>query len=238
MASAIGARLSTVKSAQFDADVIWLCVPDDALSATAKELAATHKLWKSKIVLHSSGALPASELGALKKLGAAVGSAHPMNTFVANSEPSFAGTPFAVEGHPAAVKVAEKIVSQLSSNSDVFKISGKQKPLYHAVGSLSSPLMIALLSAAEGVAKKAGIPRPKALTQRILQQTLENYLQHGAYAAFSGPIRRGDLATVKKHLQALRAVPEAREIYIALAKHAVTKLPAERQKELKEILNA
>jgi predicted short-subunit dehydrogenase-like oxidoreductase (DUF2520 family) len=239
LATLIGAQLTTVKSAKLDADIVWLCVPDDALSATAQELATRgfkSTSWQSKIVLHSSGALPAAELAPLKKLGAAVGSAHPMNTFVASSKPSFAGTPFAVEGDVAAVRVAGKIIRELNSNADVFKISGKQKPLYHAVGSLSSPLMISLLSAAESVARKAGIPRPGALTQRILQQTLENYLSQGANAAFSGPIRRGDVATVNKHLLALRALPEAREIYVTLAKHAVSKLPAKRQKELKEIL--
>jgi predicted short-subunit dehydrogenase-like oxidoreductase (DUF2520 family) len=236
LALALGARPAIIESAQFDADIIWLCVPDDCLSNASRELAAAHKSWKSKIVLHSSGALAASELSALKKKGAAIGSAHPMNTFVANSKPSLIGTPFAVEGDAAAVKAAEQMVRYLNGSSEVFKISGKQKALYHAVGSLSSPLLISLLSAAEGVAKKAGIPRPRALTQRILQQTVENYLHHGADAAFSGPIRRGDVATVKKHLRALKGIPGAREIYVALARHAVAKLPAKRQKEMKKIL--
>ena len=236
LALAVGARPATVQSAQWDADVIWLCVPDDAIAITARELAANHKNWKNKIVLHSSGALAAGELAALKRRGAAVGSAHPMNTFVGNSKPSFAGTPFSVEGDGAAVRMAAEIAGHLNAG-DVFRVSSKQKPLYHVVGSFSSPLLISLLSAAETVARKAGVRRPQALTRRILQQTIENYLHKGADAAFSGPIRRGDIATIKKHLLALKEVPAIREIYVALAKNAVRSLPVKRGKEIKELLN-
>ena len=236
LALAVGARPATVQSAQWDADVIWLCVPDDAIAITARELAIHHKNWKNKIVLHSSGALVAGELVALKRRGAAVGSAHPMNTFVRNSKPSFAGTPFAVEGDAASVRMATRVASDLNGGGDVFRISRRRKPLYHLVGSFSSPLLISLLSAAETVARKAGVPRPQALIRRILQQTIENYLHQGADAAFSGPVRRGDIATIKKHLLALKELPAVREIYVALAKNAVRSLPVKRGEEIKEIL--
>ena len=72
----------------------------------------------------------------------------------------------------------------------------------------------------------------------ILQQTLDNYSAHGADAAFSGPIRRGDVATVRSHLSALRKMPAAREVYVALAKNAVANLPVKRQAELKKILSS
>lgn len=237
LALAVGARPATAQSAEFDAEVIWLCVPDDAISSTAREMAATRKNWKGKIVLHSSGALPASELAVLKRRGAATGSSHPMNTFVANSTPSFVGTPFAVEGDTEAVRVAQRIAEELNGGGAVFKLAGNQKPLYHAVGSFSSPLLISLLSAAESVAAKAGIPRPKALMEKILRQTLNNYLSRGAEEAFSGPLRRGDVATIKKHLLALRKLPGLQEIYVALAKNALRSLPVKRGKELKKILD-
>jgi predicted short-subunit dehydrogenase-like oxidoreductase (DUF2520 family) len=72
----------------------------------------------------------------------------------------------------------------------------------------------------------------------IVQQTIANYAAAGASKAFSGPIARGDAETVGKHLQVLKGVAEASEIYIALAKAALLYLPAKNRRELERILKA
>jgi predicted short-subunit dehydrogenase-like oxidoreductase (DUF2520 family) len=64
-------------------------------------------------------------------------------------------------------------------------------------------------------------------------QTLTNYVHGDATSAFSGPLVRGDVATVRKHLQELKKVPEAREVYVALAKAAVKSLPVRDRKALR-----
>jgi predicted short-subunit dehydrogenase-like oxidoreductase (DUF2520 family) len=238
LALAIGARPATIESATLDADVIWFCVPDDMIASIARQLALTQRDLKGKIVLHSSGALPAAELSVLKRRGAAIASAHPMNTYVSDSKPCFKGTPFAIEGHGAALRTAEALVRDLNGSGEVIRISPKQKPLYHALGSFSSPLLVSLLSAAEEVAKKAGITQPQAVTGKILRQTIENYLEKGTEESFSGPIKRGDITTIKKHLLALKKVPAARAIYIALARNAVATLPVKRAAELRKLLKA
>ena len=102
----------------------------------------------------------------------------------------------------------------------------------------ASPLLTALLAASERVAGAAGV-RPNSGRRRmlpILQQTLANYARLGAPGAFSGPIARGDAATIAKHLGVLRGVPEAREVYIALARAALRDLPAKNRAELEKIL--
>src|SRR5690348_6951514 len=76
----VRAKLSPMSKASLDADVIWICVPDDVIAATAKELAKRVNSG-GKIALHSSGALSSKELAPLKRTGASVGSAHPMMTF-------------------------------------------------------------------------------------------------------------------------------------------------------------
>jgi predicted short-subunit dehydrogenase-like oxidoreductase (DUF2520 family) len=236
LAKRVGARASSVKSARLDADVIWLCVPDDAIASVARELSNLPVAWKGKTVLHASGALPSSELLPLKKKGAAVASLHPMNTFVAGSKPTLAGTPFAVEGDVRAVKVAREIASKISRGGEVFTIKAEAKVLYHAAGAFASPLLISMLNVAERVAKKAGIKKPNALMIKILLQTIENFLQNGSQAAFSGPIRRGDVATVRKHLEALKDVPDAREVYTALAENAIQNLPVKNEMGLRKVL--
>ena len=70
----------------------------------------------------------------------------------------------------------------------------------------------------------------------ILLQTLANYTSFDAARAFSGPIVRGDVETVKRHLQVLRKVPAAREVYLALAQAALRYLPSKHKAELKKAL--
>ncbi|HEY6937348.1 MAG TPA: NAD(P)-binding domain-containing protein, partial [Terriglobales bacterium] len=109
LAAQVRSRAVALQQANFAAEVVWICVPDSNLGACARELARLAD-WKGKIALHPSGALASDELQALRRRGAAVAAAHPMMTFVRRSSPSFAGTPFAVEGDPAAVRAARRMV--------------------------------------------------------------------------------------------------------------------------------
>jgi predicted short-subunit dehydrogenase-like oxidoreductase (DUF2520 family) len=93
------------------------------------------------------------------------------------------------------------------------------------MGAFASPLLIALLANAEVVGKAAGMKDPRQSLAKIIQTTLDNYLAHGAAASFSGPIVRGDAATVRKHLAALKKLPQQRAVYRALASSALKLLP-------------
>ena len=105
-------------------DILWICVTDDAIASTAAELAAK---WNGRIALHSSGALTSDLLTPLRRRGAAVASLHPMMTFVGRSSPSLSGISFAVEGDPAAVRVARRIARDLGGS--VFDIAKEGKTL-------------------------------------------------------------------------------------------------------------
>jgi len=238
LARALGAWARTPATASFNAQVVWLCVSDDAIRACAQALAPKTR-WKGKVAFHSSGALSSDLLAACRRRGAAVASIHPMMTFGRDdsSTPSMAGVPFAIEGDARAVAVARRIARDLGG--DLFPIPKQNKVLYHALGSFSSPLVVATLATAERVAAAAGIARPAAakIMQPILQQTILNYLRDGAAAAFSGPIVRGDLATVRKHLAALKKVPEARQVYIALVRAALKSLPVGRRQEMRRVVS-
>jgi len=72
----------------------------------------------------------------------------------------------------------------------------------------------------------------------ILQQTLSNYERMGAARSFSGPIARGDVETVRKHLQALQKVPAARRAYAALARSALLDLPVKNRTQLEKLLGS
>ena len=215
--------------------IIWICHTDDALAETARKLARMRG-WKNKIVFHSSGALTSDVLAPLKRAGASTASLHPMMTFVPGTTPRMRGVPFAVEGDSRAVAAAWAIVRDLGA--EVFKIKKSAKPLYHALGSFSSPLIVATLATAERVGRGAGLSAIQArkVIGPLLQQTLKNYLERGAAAAFSGPIKRGDVNTVHRHLKELKRVPGANEVYRALVKSALMDLPARNRKELSSLI--
>jgi predicted short-subunit dehydrogenase-like oxidoreductase (DUF2520 family) len=231
----LGARATSIRNASLAADVVWLTVPDRAISACAATL-ANRVNWKGKVVLHSSGALPSDELDVLRQKGAAIASVHPFMTFVPGSAPSLETVPFALEGERTAVRAARRIIQKL--DGIVFPILKKDKAAYHAWGSFTSPLFIALLATAERVAASAGVAPGvrRARMMPILEETLRNYAKKGADRAFSGPIIRGDVATVKKHLAVLKKVPEAREVYLALARSALRNLRASNRRQLAQLL--
>lgn len=236
LARQVGARAFTDLSA-VRAELIWFCVSDAEIGRAAR-LFATHVEWKGSVVLHSSGALASDELNALRRRGAAIASVHPLMTFVRGSRPSLAGVPFALEGDAAAVRVARRVVRDVGGLA--YPIRKRDKVAYHAWGTFASPLFTALLATTENVAVLAGMNR-KAAKQRmipILVQTLANYASFQAGDAFSGPIVRGDVETVKRHLRVLRGLPAAREVYSALAGAALRYLPAKNKSALKKLLES
>lgn len=233
----VGASVVAANRAQLQSETVWFCVPDREISRAAESLAEAAN-WKAKVALHSSGALTSDEFAVLRQRGASVASVHPLMTFVRGSRPPLAGVPFAIEGSRKAVTSARSIVLALQGRP--FTIRKRQKVAYHAWGMFASPLFTALLAASERVAGAAGVSRASARERMlpILRQTLANYAALGPPRSFSGPIARGDVATVEKHLIVLRAIPEAREIYIALARTALRDLPGKNRAALRKILNS
>lgn len=236
LARYVMARASTVNNASIKAKTVWLCVADGSISEVAEQLARLPVSWRGKVVFHASGALTSAELDVLRKKGAAVASLHPMNTFLETSSNDLQGTPFGVEGDAVAVRTGKRIARKLSHGASVYTIRAEHKPLYHALGSFTSPLTISNLDVAERIAKSIGIPDARELMSVILRRTVENFIKNGSKGAFSGPIRRGDAATVRKHLTELKKIPKAEAVYRALALNAVEHLPSKNHAELRAIL--
>lgn len=236
LAGRVGARAIT-NSSGLQAKLIWFCVPDGEIARAGRAIAEDASV-KGKVIFHSSGALTSSELQPFRRRGAAVASVHPLMTFVSGSHPRLAGVPFAIEGDAAAVRLARRVVRDLEGQA--YAIRKKDKAAYHAWGMFTSPLFTALLATTERVAASAGVDQKDAIRRMmpILQQTLKNYAAFGAPGAFSGPIIRGDVETIRRHLRVLKRTPVPREVYIALARAAVQYLPAKNKAALNELLDA
>jgi predicted short-subunit dehydrogenase-like oxidoreductase (DUF2520 family) len=236
LARNVGAKTVPLAQATPDADIIWICHTDDALAGTAR-LLARKPGWKNKIVFHSSGALSSDVLAPLKRKGAHTASLHPMMTFVPGATPRMDEVPFAVEGDSRAAAAARRIVRDLGA--EAFPIRKAAKTLYHALGSFSSPLLVAALATAERVGRASGLSasQTRRVMGPIVRQTLKNYQERGAPTAYGGPMKRGDINTVLRHLKELQRVPGAGEVYRALVKSALIDLPGAKKKELMRILH-
>lgn len=235
LARRVSARPATPNTAELTAPIVWLCVTDDAIAPCTRSLARSRN-WRGRVVLHSSGALSSDLLAPLRRRGAAVGSLHPMMTFTPGSVSSLAGITFAVEGDPAAVRAARAIARALGGH--VLAIRKQNKALYHSWGSFASPLVVATLALAEEIAVHAGVPRSRLRSTMtpIILRTLQNYLQRGRAAAFSGPLVRGDVTTIRHHLRDLKRVPGAREVYVALVRSALRTLPVKNRAAIRRLL--
>jgi predicted short-subunit dehydrogenase-like oxidoreductase (DUF2520 family) len=263
LADTVGAQAVSLDSAELRADLLWFCVPDRDIRSAASDLAdrlnylalADHQVKlkvklqgkgsakvghegkaRSRFAFHSSGALLSGELDPLHKIGMAVASAHPLMTFVRGAHPSLTNVPFALEGDAAATRVAQRIVRQLGAKS--FALAPSRKSAYHAWATMTSPLLLAFLVTLEDSARAAGLSRLEArrMSLPIIRQTLANYSRLGPAQSFSGPLIRGDVETVAKHLSAMKKQPVAREVYIALARSALRGLPVKNRDKLKRLL--
>jgi predicted short-subunit dehydrogenase-like oxidoreductase (DUF2520 family) len=119
-------------------------------------------------------------------------------------------------------------------------IEKQDKVAYHAFATMICPLLISLLAASEKAAALAGMSAAESRRRMlpIIRQTLRNYEKLGPAAAFSGPIVRGDVATVRAHLKALSKVPAAKNAYAALARVALDLLPNRNRRQISHLFNS
>ena len=211
-----GEPLSRLTNQVFKADVILLAAPDGQLAGIARALAKIGASnCRGKIVLHTSGAYDREVLAPLARQGAFTGSLHPMQTFSGRGIPRLKGVIFAIEGDSRSQSTARKIARALGGIP--VEIEGARKPAYHAAGVLVAGHALGLVEGAARVLMHCGFTRRRALAALLplLRQMLDNYERHGPRAAWTGPIQRGDFATVSRHRRALRS--ESAELQVSYA---------------------
>lgn len=235
LAHRLRAAACDLRTAQLEAEVVWFCTPDDQVARTAAALARV--VWKRKFAFHASGMRTSDELGVLRDRGAQVASVHPLMTFVPGVVPKLTGVTFAVEGDRAAVRVATATVRTLGGN--VLGIRKQDKAAYHVFATMVCPMLVSLLATAEQVGVLRGISPARARTAMwpIIRQTVENYEKLGSAKAFTGPIMRGDVPTVRQHLASLEDRPAVERVYLALAEAALKYLPARNRERMNKILD-
>lgn len=202
-----------------EADVIFVTVPDQAIASVAATLAASGQLRPGQVAVHTAGVLASSALDPVGQAGLARLSLHPLQT-VAN--PALAhtllrGAYCTLEGDEAAVAQGWEWVKAWGGVP--LTLRAEDKPRYHAAAALASNAVVALMAVAASLFPAEGPGLPPLLP--LLQGALGNLESLGVPAALTGPVERGDVATVALHVQALRAHPTALRIYAALGEATV-----------------
>lgn len=224
-----GSAVSHIGAMQ-PASIFLLAVPDDQIEACATQLAASGCVRSGTIVFHCSGARTSAVLASVSVLGAVLASVHPIRSFAdpAQVAASFTGTCCGVEGDPAALATLIPLFE--AAGARMIAIDPSQKTLYHAAAVFASNYLVTLVDVAMQCYGQAGVAPETALQMiaPLLRESAENVLRLGPAAALTGPIARGDVATVACQQQALlQWHPAHAALYRQLAE-ATTALAASR----------
>lgn len=223
------------------AELVFITTPDDAIASVASEIQ-----WHSgQSVVHCSGALSTDILEPAKKLGAQVGTFHPLQAFASVSQAidNMPGSTFAIEAEEPLLNTLKNMATALDGHWVELKAS--DKVVYHASAVIACNYLVTLVKLATDLWQTFNIP-PHQATQALLpllRGDINNINNIGIPQCLTGPIARGDTGTIKKHLDALQKVaPNLVSTYrelglqtipVALAKGRINQDKAE---ELKAVL--
>ncbi len=215
----IGAGMPvTGKGAMRPADIFMLTVTDDQIVPACEALAAAVPL-RGAVVFHCSGALASDRLQAARAAGAYVASVHPIRSFadVDAVAAGFAGTFCGVEGDQPALDVLLPALAAIGAKA--VQIDPAAKTVYHAAAVFASNYLVTVIDAALRAYQAAGIPEAVAreLARPLALESMENAFRIGAAPALTGPVARGDMATVLRQQDAVMAWDaETGQLYRAL----------------------
>ena len=225
------------------ADLVLLAVPDDALRPLVSGLAATDAWRAGQIAAHTSGAVGVGVLDPAAARGVLPLALHPVMTFTGRPEDvdKLTGATFGVTAPDELRPVAEALVVELGA--EPVWVPEPARPLYHAALTVGANHLVTIVNDAVDLLTQAGVEQPARLLAPLLSAALDNALRLGDIA-LTGPVSRGDVATVRTHLATLRQdAPETVPSYIAMARRTAQRalsagrLNAEQAQEIAEALS-
>jgi len=185
------------------AELVFITTPDDVIPKIASEIS-----WRAgQDVIHCSGAHSIDILEPARQRGANIGSFHPLQTFAGVNEAidNLPGSTFCLEAEEPLLSMLKELASML--NGDWVELKPGDKVPYHVAAVFVSNYLVTLVKLALDLWQGFGVP-PKEATKALLpllRGTVNNIANIGVPNCLTGPIARGDLGTVSKHLSALEA---------------------------------
>jgi predicted short-subunit dehydrogenase-like oxidoreductase (DUF2520 family) len=246
-----GEVLSDAVRAAATANIVFITTPDNAIRNVCETIATGGGFRKGAVVVHASGAQTIELLESARQSGAGRAVLHPLQSVptMALGEKNIPGSYFRVEADPGAAQTARELVQALGGRELKMPKWGADKgsaALYHAGAVAASNFFVALVDLSLRYYDALGADRKEALRAvlPLIKGTLANIESAGIPDALTGPIMRGDVQTVRGHLDAMAArTPELLPLYRALARHTVTvardkgSLGPDASAEMLELLN-
>ena len=246
-AEKLAARISGCKvynGAQEIADIaqlVFITTPDDTISKVAADV----KWHGGQSVLHCSGAHSVDILEPAKQLGANTGCFHPLQTFASVDQAidNIPGSTFAIEAEEPLASMLKEMATNLEGDWVVLKAG--DKVLYHAAAVFACNYLVTLVKVATDLWQTFEVPPVQAIKalMPLLRGTLSNIENVGLPNCLTGPIARGDLGTISRHLESLsKQAPSLLDIYKELGRQTVPislakgKIDAQRAEELMALL--
>lgn len=203
------------------ADLLLIAVPDSAITSVTDGLVNAGAITEQHIVVHLSGAHGTAALASAANVGALVIAAHPAMTLHGRSEDvaRLQHCPFAITAEGNALTVAQALVIEMGGEPVV--IAECDRVVYHAALAHASNHSVTLLAQSMELLSKIGVEQPGELLRQLVTASVDGALRDGD-GALTGPIARGDFATVRSHLDALADQRvSTRASYVAMAKATV-----------------
>jgi predicted short-subunit dehydrogenase-like oxidoreductase (DUF2520 family) len=221
-------------------DLTFITTSDSAINEVARSILPRHGL----MVCHVAAALPIDVLDPLRTQGAVTGVFHPLQAIGSTNAEILPGITFAIEAEEPLFKILRDMAVRLGGR--VVELRGDERILYHASAIMASNYLVTLVSLAAGLWEGFGTQEQavRALMP-LIRGTLDNIEQIGIPDCLTGPISRGDIETIEKHISAIREfAPQSLDVYrsfglktipIAEAKGSINAATAV---ELQELLEA
>jgi predicted short-subunit dehydrogenase-like oxidoreductase (DUF2520 family) len=222
------------------AEMVFITTPDDVIAQVCGEV----QWHEGQSVVHCSGAHSLGILEPAKKLGAAVGSFHPLQTFadVDQAIKNLPGSTFALEAEEPLLSMLKELTHLL--NGSWVELKPGDKVLYHVAAVFACNYLVTLVKLALDLWRDFGVSSKEATRALLplLKGTINNIDNIGLPNCLTGPVARGDLGTIERHLSALEARSPSllttykelglQTIPIALAKGKVNEQKAEEMKAM------
>jgi predicted short-subunit dehydrogenase-like oxidoreductase (DUF2520 family) len=208
------------------ADFVLLAVPDDTLRGLVSGLASTDAWRSGQLVAHTSGATGISVLDPAAARGVLPLALHPVMTFAGRPEDlnRLSGATFGVTAPDELRPVAEALVVEIGA--EPVWVPELARPLYHAALTVGANHLVTVVNDALDLLRRAGVEYPARLLAPLSSAALDNALRLGD-AALTGPVSRGDVATVRTHLATLaKEAPETVAAYVAMAQRTAERAAA------------
>jgi len=213
----------TVRVAR-EANILLIATPDREIKTVVDILITSGEMRTGQIVFHVCGSQSAEILAGLRSFGVAVGSIHPLQSFssIEAGLQHLGGSYFAIDGDEQALSKAKEFVKKLSGIC--LYVPPAERALYHAAACMASNYLTALLHSTAALMKTFGVDETQAIKalHPILQGTLTNIETYGTLQALTGPIVRGDVVTIRHHLQKIEEqIPSQAQLYRELGKYTL-----------------